>query len=316
MRHVLFLFLDGVGLGDDDPARNPFSTAEMPALAALLGGRKLVAASAPYDGPRASLRAVDACLGMPGAPQSASGQATLLTGRNIPAEIGEHYGPKPNPAIAAILRQGSLFHEVLRRGGRAALINAYPPRYFAAIESGRRLYSAIPMAAQAAGLPLMTSEDLRLGKAMAADFTGAGWAAQPEFPPAPVYSPEEAGELLAHQTESYEITWFDFWPSDYAGHHGDMATAVGLLESIDRVLAGLVRGLADRQDLMVLSSDHGNLEDLGHRGHTRNPVPVLLLGPAEVRQRFCDSLADLASVAPAVLSAIFDDGPTGASHAS
>ncbi|MEX0788390.1 MAG: hypothetical protein WD040_06280 [Anaerolineales bacterium] len=309
MRHVLFLFLDGVGLGDDDPTRNPFSVAELPTLTGLLGGRKLFASSAPFDGPQASLRAADARLGMPGAPQSASGQATLLTGRNIPAEIGEHYGPKPNPAIAAILRKESVFQEVLRRGGRAALINAYPPRYFEAIESGRRLYSAIPMAAHAAGLPLMTSEDLLLGKAMAADFTGAGWAAQSGFPPAPVYAPEEAGELLARLSESYELTWFDFWPTDYAGHHGDMPTAVGLLESIDRVFAGLVRGFHDRQDLIVLSSDHGNLEDLLHRGHTLNSVPVLVVGPAAVRKRFCEGLADLSSVAPAVLNAIFDTDP-------
>lgn len=305
MSRVLFLFLDGVGLGPDDPARNPFAVAQMPALEEVLGGRKLVEGSAPYDGPKASLRAVDACLGLPGAPQSATGQASLLTGRNVPKEIGEHYGPKPNPAVAAILRDGTVFHQVLRRGGKAALINAYPPRYFEAIESGRRLYSAIPMAAAAAGLTLMTAEDLRLGRALAADFTGAGWATQPGFPPAPVYSPEEAGAQLARQTEDYQLTWFDFWPSDYAGHQGDLAAAVRLLESFDRVWAGLVRAWGDRRDLIVLTSDHGNLEDLSQRRHTRNPVPVLVVGPEDLRRDFSRDLTDLASLAPAVLEAIF-----------
>ena len=81
-----------------------------PHLEALLGGRKLIAQSAPVETERASLVALDACLGVPGTPQSATGQATLLTGRNVPAEIGYHYGPKPNPEVAAYLRSSNGTH--------------------------------------------------------------------------------------------------------------------------------------------------------------------------------------------------------------
>jgi 2,3-bisphosphoglycerate-independent phosphoglycerate mutase len=91
-----FFFLDGVGLGADDPATNPLSATEMPNLQALLSGQKLVAASAPNESSQATLLALDACLGVPGLPQSATGQASLLTGINVPAKIGYHYGPKPN----------------------------------------------------------------------------------------------------------------------------------------------------------------------------------------------------------------------------
>src|SRR4030042_1211949 len=142
MRRLFLLFLDGVGLGEAAPRRNPFAAAATPALARLLGGGKLLAASAPYNGPLSTLCAIDACLGVDGLPQSASGQAALLTGRNVPAEIGEHYGPKPNPALPAILPEDSLFQEVVRRGGSAALLNADPPRYYEASERGRRVYAA------------------------------------------------------------------------------------------------------------------------------------------------------------------------------
>ena len=47
---VLFIFLDGVGLGVDDPNINPFARLEMPFLQSLLGGQKLLAKSAPYVG--------------------------------------------------------------------------------------------------------------------------------------------------------------------------------------------------------------------------------------------------------------------------
>ena len=305
LARVLFLFLDGVGLGADDPQLNPFAAAHLPNLAELLEGRRLVAGSAPWDGDRASLRAVDALLGVDGSPQSATGQAALLTGRNVPALVGEHYGPKPNQAVAGIVRADNLFKQVVQRGGSAALLNGYPPRYFQSIESGHRLYSSIPLAATAAGLELRSVEDMQAGRAMAADFTGAGWAAQPGFPAAPIYSPEQAGHQLALLAQQYDLAWFDYWVSDLVGHRGELADAVTMLENLDAVIGGLARGWGDRGDLIVISSDHGNLEDLSRRGHTRNPVPALLIGRREERLAFAATLRDLTSFAPAILALIF-----------
>lgn len=302
---ALLIFLDGVGLGDDDPRINPLAAARMPALERLLGGRRLLLDDVPYEGRRATLRAADATLDVPGAPQSASGQAALLTGRNVPREIGEHYGPKPDARIAALLRADNLFQRVHRRGGTCALLNAYPPRYFEAIDSRRRLYSAIPLAAAAAGVRLMTAQDLRLGRALSADFTGAGWAAQPGFPRAPVYRPAQAGRRLARLAARYDLSWFDYWLSDYAGHRGSHAQCVALLESFDAVLGGLAAAWEGRPDLIVMTSDHGNLEDLSVRGHTRRPVPLVLIGPTALRRRFADGLTDLTGVAEAVLHTIF-----------
>jgi 2,3-bisphosphoglycerate-independent phosphoglycerate mutase len=134
---LLFLFLDGIGLGENDPEINPFARANMPILKSLLGGRTLTRHSAPYEGSRATLIAADAGLGVDGLPQSATGQAVLLTGKNIPAEIGYHYGPKPDSATASLLGQ-SVFSILRQAGKSAALLNAYPPRYFDGIDSGRR----------------------------------------------------------------------------------------------------------------------------------------------------------------------------------
>ncbi|MDO9349413.1 MAG: hypothetical protein Q7T47_09010, partial [Anaerolineales bacterium] len=96
---VFFLFLDGVGLGADDPAVNPLVRAAMPNLQTLLAGRRMTKDAAPCENGRATLLALDANLGVPGLPQSATGQAVLLTGENVPAALGHHYGPKPNPAV-------------------------------------------------------------------------------------------------------------------------------------------------------------------------------------------------------------------------
>lgn len=305
MSRILLLFMDGVGLGAGDPTCNPFAACEMPALEALLGGRKLVLETAPHIGKEATLLAVDPTLGLPGMPQSASGQAALLTGRNVPLEIGEHYGPKPNPPIQQILREGNIFSTVTQLGGKAALLNAYPPQYFAAIQRGHRLYSAIPLAVTAAGLPLMTANDIQAGRALSVDFTGEGWSARHEFPPVPIYSPLEAGAKLAKVAAHYDLAWFDFWPSDYAGHRQDMNTAIALLETFDAVLSGLLHAQDEQNDLIVLTSDHGNLEDLSQRGHTRNPVPAFLVGSEALRSRFGDGIKDLTHFVPAILRTLF-----------
>jgi len=305
MPRILVLFIDGLGLGPDDLESNPLASAHMPHLTALLDGQRLLSDACPFNGKRASLFALDTTLGIGGLPQSATGQAVLLTGRNVPKEIGEHYGPKPNPTITDILRTDNLFMEIQRRGGSAALFNAYPPRYFEAISSRRRLYSAIPLAVTAAGIALMTSDDLQAGRALSPDFTGEGWSSQPDFPPAPTYSAPEAGKHLAQLSQNFTLSWFDYWLSDYAGHRGTKEQAISLLETLDGVLGGLLVEWDEAEDLIILTSDHGNLEDLSARGHTLNPVPALLIGPSTLRNRFAEELSDLTSFYKGVLKVLY-----------
>jgi 2,3-bisphosphoglycerate-independent phosphoglycerate mutase len=301
---ILFFFLDGVGLGGDDPGINPLARTQMPVTVALLGGKRLVAEAAPLETRRATLAALDACLGVEGLPQSATGQASLLTGRNVAAELGYHYGPKPNPAVAEVLRRGTLFSAVTGAGRRAGLLNAYPPTYFAAIASGRRLYSAIPLALTSAGLPLRTGEDLAAGRAISADFTGQGWRDRLGLNDTPVLTPEGAGARLAALAAAHDFSFFEYWPSDYAGHGQEMAPACEMLETFDRVLGGLLASWDDAEGLILITSDHGNLEDLSVRSHTANKVPLLLIGAPGARRRFVEGARDLADVAPRVLQAL------------
>lgn len=296
----LFLFMDGVGLGEAN-AHNPLAQAKLPNLEALLGGGRLLAASAPYKGERATLLPLDATLGVPGLPQSATGQATLITGKNVPALIGKHYGPKPTPEISEIIEQATLFGELKGRGYSTALLNAYPEGYFMAIESGRRMYSAIPWGVTSAGIPLKTAQDLMAGEAFSADFTGKAWREQLGYTDAPVMTPEEAGRRLAWVAASYDLAFFEFWPSDFAGHRQDMEGALELLENLDQVLGGLLDEWQDDEGLILITSDHGNLEDLSTKRHTSNPVPGLVIGSMQLRQAFCANLETLVEVTPAIL---------------
>ena len=292
---ILFLFLDGIGLGVDDPGVNPLARAEMPYLASLLGGKKLTVSAAPFSSELAGLVSLDAGLGVPGLPQSATGQAVLLTGLNIPAELGYHYGPKPNRQVAGYLTNGNTLFAWLRaQGKRAALLNAYPPRYFSGIESGKRLYSSIPLAYTSAGYALFAQEDYFAGQALSADFTGQGWRSMLGIAEAPVMSAHEAGRKLGQLARQYDFAMFEYWASDYAGHKQDMTWATSQLDTFDDVLAGLASSWSLDEDLILITSDHGNMEDLSARRHTAANVPCLVIGRAH--PQFTDGLVDLTGI--------------------
>lgn len=293
--------MDGIGFGADDPESNPFAAARMPNLQALLGGKRMVKGLAPLETERATLLELDARLGVDGLPQSATGQAALVTGKNVPLLVGEHYGPKPNKAVAEIVKEDNLFVQLTRRGYKACLLNAYPQRYFDGITSGLRLYSAIPLAVTSAEIALKTADDLQAGEAFSVDFTGHGWREQLGYKDSPLMEAPAAGRRLAAVTAKYDLAFFDFWVSDFVGHHQDMSGSVRLLENFDAVLGGLLAAWDDQQGLILITSDHGNMEDLETRHHTLNPVPALVIGAKELRTRFCKDLKDLVDVTPAIL---------------
>ena len=139
----------------------------------------------------------DASLGVRGRPQSATGQTALLTGLNAPQLLGEHYGPRPNAQLREMLEGDTLFSRALAAGRRVAFVNAYPAPYFEAVARGKRLHGAIPHAAQAAGLPLRTAEDLAAGRALSVDLTNAAWRSGMGYDEMPIWTPAEAGAVLA-----------------------------------------------------------------------------------------------------------------------
>ncbi len=277
-RRVIFLFLDGVGLGNDDPATNPLARAHLPTLHDLLDGAPLTAASGQVSTTQATLTPLDARLGVPGRPQSATGQAALLTGRNAPQLVGEHYGPRPHAPVRALVQQGTLLSRVRDAGKRFSFVNAYPPSYFDVVNRGKRVLSVMPLAAVAAGQALCTHEDLLAGRAFSADFTNQGWRTHLGFADAPLLAPAQAGRNLAAQAQQLDLVLFDHWLTDVHGHEQQMEPAVANLETFDSFLAGLIEASDLAHTLIVVTSDHGNVEDLSTRNHTMNDVPGLFIG--------------------------------------
>ncbi|HEX8499611.1 MAG TPA: hypothetical protein VF659_03400 [Pyrinomonadaceae bacterium] len=289
---VLLIFVDGLGVGTRG-AHNPLHLlGEEAAPLAVFGGEE---PRLPSGGLYAQ---TDARLGVEGRPQSASGQTTILTGVNAPAALGHHKQGFPNERLREIIREHSVFLRLARLGvGPNLFANAYASRFF---ERRPRWVSATTVAVEAAGLPFRTAEDVRRGRALYHDFTNRALHLLGDD--APLRTPEEAADVLAALAAAHRFTLYEHFIADRAGHEQDFDFAFGVL----RDLARFVRAVLARVDLartsVVLTSDHGNVEDLSTRNHTLNPVPTLAWGPA--RGAVARRVRTLADITPTVIETL------------
>lgn len=274
--HILLVFCDGMGLGANDPATNPFFHAPMTTLRALFGQLPTR-----QDGARlgdlACLVPTDATLGLPGLPQSGTGQTTIFTGVNAALAIGEHLGPYPNAALREILQRDNLFQQVHALGRTTAFGNAYPPFFFDRLARGTARRTATMQAALAAGVPLRDVNALARGEAVSGlSLDNRYWV---QFgAPVPLITPFVAGENLMRLAQRFDLTAFEYPPTDIAGHKDDRDAVLNVLEELDEFLGGIVARLDPANDLVLITSDHGNIEDWTAKGHTLNPVPTILIG--------------------------------------
>jgi 2,3-bisphosphoglycerate-independent phosphoglycerate mutase len=306
---VLFIFVDGLGLGPDRPDTNPVAAARLPIFEALLDGRRPLAEAAPFHGARASLVGLDASLGVPGTPQSGTGHATLLTGEDAVRRFGRHHGPWVPTALRPLVTDLSVLARVRGEGGRVAFANAYPEELTDRVRGGLAgvsgrllgpLRAGPPLAAIGAGALTRHTPALERGDAVASEITNEGWIERLGRTTLPVVSPEDAGRNLARIASVHDLTLFAHYTTDHVGHRGTHAEAVAVLERLDRFLGGVLETLPARATL-VLASDHGNIED-GGRLHTLNPAVGLVAGPGHAP--VAAALTDLRDVAPALLRAV------------
>ncbi len=287
------LFLDGVGLGRKDGETNPFFHVPMKTLSGLLGGTMMHLRD-PYRSTRtATLVPVNATLGVPGLPQSGTGQTSLLTGRNAARMIGKHFGPHPYSSLRPLIGEMNIFSRLAAMGRRTLYANAFPRQYFEYIAAKRTRTTAITMAWLASGHELNDARALASGQALSADITNERWPAL-GYPAMPSIPPKEAGRRLVTLAEDFDFVLYEFFYTDHAGHSQSMQQAAGVLDRIDGLLEGILGALDAGRLLLLLTSDHGNLEDLSTRSHTRNPVPLLACGKQHGRMAAVRSLTQIA----------------------
>ncbi len=264
---VAFLFIDGLGIGERDPEKNPFAKfpsrffnffLNEPLLELPLGGRVLPTA---------------ADMEVPGLPQSATGQTAIFCGLPAAQITGHHISGFPTPTLRRLLNEHSLFRKLRDTGRTATFANALSHEYFQ--RRGERI-SATTRALLAGNFPWRGLDDLRAGRAVSHDLTN-------EFlrqmgVDTPVRTVEESAGFLADIIAEHDFTLFEFILTDMVGHSQDLAMAKQVIDKLDTMLAVILNRLDLRSTTIILSSDHGNFEDLSTKTHTMNQVPTMVWG--------------------------------------
>jgi len=274
---VLFIFLDGVGVGPPDPGVNPFFNASLPVLRGVLNQQipLLDQVAGPGFGPEALSIPLDPLMGVEGLPQSGTGQTAVLTGENAAARYGRHFGPWVPVPLRPLLVERNVLSRAMAEGISCIFANAYPSQFIHAAWTKRPAGPAL--AAHAAGILTRDETNLARGDAVSSEILNTAWRTRLGLVHLPVITPKEAGRNLARIAEQARLTFFAHYSTDTAGHKRTMADAVAALERVDAFLGGVVPALSP-QTLLVLASDHGNIEDIT-QGHTLNPTFSLFLGP-------------------------------------
>jgi len=289
MNRVLLIFVDGVGIGHRNEA-NPFHRMSSGNLLAHFADDL---PSLPFDGVRVD---TDPRLGVDGRPQSASGQTTILTGVNVPRLLGYHKQGFPNEALREVLKSHSIFLQLKRDGIEPLLFaNTYTPGFFA---SPPRWKSATTCAVEAAGMPFMRLPAIFREGSLFHDFTNESLI-ECGFD-VPRRSPTEAGRILARLSERYRFVLYEHFITDRIGHDQDMIAALEHLPRLHEFVYECVATVDRERVTVILTSDHGNIEDLSVRNHTLNDVPTLIWGR---NSRYAASMIrDLADITPAIIN--------------
>ena len=293
------MFLDGVGIGKKNPEINPFFCARMPALAALCGGDLPHTPWKNISTNLADTIAINATLGVPGLPQSGTGQTAIFTGVNGAKIFGRHFGPHPPSTLRQAIAEKNIFHQLKMMGKSVIFANAFPQRFFEYTALGTRRLTVTTLSCQLAGIPLLTAQDLQRDEGISADFIRTQW---PSWDIQTLHP-----SLLKLQGGISPASWRTtilhcsrYWLTAHAGHSQNMAFAVEVLERFDEFLSGFLESFNPDTTVLIITSDHGNIEDLSTKSHTRNRVPGIFVGKR--RGPLVHRIKNLTHITPAIIS--------------
>ncbi len=285
---MIFIFIDGVGIGRNDET-NPFSHHSYESFNILSEGGFFQSRDAFRSGERL-YKPIDANLGVEGLPQSGTGQTALFTGKNAAKVIGKHFGPFPHSGIKPLLKTESIFHAVIERAKKPHFMNAYPPVFFEHARKRNR-WSCTTLMTKSAGMKLNSTEEVLNGQALTAEIVQNAWRERLGID-VPEISAADAGNRLLDVVPDYDLVLYEYYLTDKAGHNQNADDAGRVLRPLNDFLLQIIRNKR-AEDVLVITSDHGNLEDLSVKTHTRNQVPLFVMGEDIDHFESVESLVDV-----------------------
>lgn len=284
MSHTLLLFIDGVGIGEPDPVKNPFFTDKFNFFKEVFGETPHLQ-NQKLSGDQIEVFPLDAMMGIEGIPQSGTGQTSIFCGVNAPAIIRQHFGPFPYSTLIPIIKEKNIFIDFLKQGKKAFFMNSYPQVFFDYINSGKSRLSVSTLSYRSAGLELHTADDVRRGYSLSAEITNRVWRERLKYEDIAVITPEEAAERLLKRVTENDLTVYEFFLTDHLGHGRIPHDFDIICSDLDRFLIHIFKNYNRTDTDILLCSDHGNFEDISIKAHTRNPALGIAAGKNAVQMR-------------------------------
>ncbi len=291
---VILFFIDGLGIGNKVTSNPLFINTGIDPLANFENEKDQIF----NDG---ILIPTNACLGIEGRPQSASGQTTIYTGLNAPKYLGHHKQGFPNEKLRGLIKEHSIFLQLKKKAIEPNIFaNTYTPQFF---EKTPRWKSATTCSVEAADMRFCKLPDLLGRKSIFHDFTNE-YLIEKGFD-VPVFSPVDCAEILNGLSKQYRFTLYEHFITDKIGHDMDFDRASKHLPKLAKFIRETIKLIDPDKTTFILTSDHGNIEDLSKRNHTLNDVPTIIWGRKKAEA--AKLIKDLTDITPTILHLLLND---------
>ncbi|TGK07367.1 metalloenzyme [Leptospira semungkisensis] len=280
---IFYVFIDGIGFGEKDPEKNPFAKYAN-GIFLPLGGKEFPSDISSRLKDLVYLR-TDASMGVKGLPQSATGQTSLWTGINACQVLSRHMSGFPTFTLKRIIAKYSIIRILEENGFKADLLNCYTPGFAEHVKKNPRHVSASTLIQMAADKPLKGMDDLREGKGLYMDISrdflrkfGREFIDKDD-PVLEIQDPYKTGKDIVPAVKGdHTLCIYEYFITDKVGHKMNWRGAQKCILDLEEFLLGVIDAMDPEEDQLIITSDHGNLEDLTVDVHTLNPVPTILYG--------------------------------------
>jgi hypothetical protein len=147
-------------------------------------------------------------------------------------------------------------------------------------------------AALQAGVRIRTWADVRRGEALTSSMTHE---LESQFDtaffdqqPLQARTPEDAAAILVRLSAEHDFTFYKYQIPDLVSHTGRIESARDVFTIIEQFVESVLLGIDPATTSVIVTSDHGHLEQLGSsRGHPKSKVPTWYFG-AEAEHHAAD----------------------------
>jgi len=296
MHSVLMIFLDGIGIGEEDYHANPFFKFGFRTFTEIFGEIPTLKKPVLIKN-NSFLFPSDARLGVEGFPQSGTGQTAILCGMNAAKFVGKHFGPYPYSTLIPIIEEKNILKAFINLGKKAFFANAYPKIFFNYLKSGKSRLSVTSLSSKLSGLKFNTSTDVRQGRALTAEITNERWNNKLGYKLGSI-TPKSSARRLLRIARQNSFTLYEYFMTDHLGHGRYDGDAQKLLGILDEFLFTVISELKDDITL-IICSDHGNVENISIKTHTLNPALTITSG--KFAEELFNNIKDLTQIKPAIM---------------